>query len=92
MPSLEEMYRATLLELAEDGNEKARLMISLSNQLGNHKSISQIKAEVVNELRNANDDLRDALDYNDDEWTGNTDTSIQNAQSHILNAVALLTR
>lgn len=88
MASLEEIYRATLIEIAEEGNEKAKLALSLGNQLGSSDDAKKAKTFIVNELQEANDELNDALEANADEWTRRTDRCIQNAQTSIMNALA----
>lgn len=83
----EDLFRATLQELANEGNEKAKFALSLAS---NSVDSSQAKSQATAELKRANSNLLDALSYNDSSWSRSTDRSIASAQTNILNAVSLL--
>lgn len=83
----EEIFYATLQELANEGNQKAAFALSIATKVSPQP---QDKNLIIDNLKKANMSLQDALGYNDDRWTKSTDHAINRAQNNIINAISLL--
>jgi hypothetical protein len=84
----EEIYRAALEEMSANGNEAAKMALLLGSKcVGNTPTVND---RIISQLKSANSELQSALRANDREWTTSTDRRIADAQSHIVNAIALL--
>lgn len=82
----EQIYQAVLEELADAGNEQAKLALSIAKKLNSLDG----KSQIINELKDANIALGHALGHNDSKWTKSTDVCIKNAQNNIVNVVAMI--
>lgn len=87
----ETIYRAALIQLAESGNEVAKTALACASALNLTKDTRIDVRQVAQFLATSNSLLTDALDYNADEWTSDTDRSIKKAQYNIGQAMVLLT-
>jgi hypothetical protein len=83
----EEIFRAALEAMAAEGNEAAKMALMLG---GKSSGGSGKNDRVVSLLKAANTELLRALRANDSEWTQSTDRRINDAQAHIIDAIALL--
>lgn len=87
-----QIYKTALEELANQGNASAALALVMGAKAEVEPEVSQVvpTGHIIAELKEANSKLHDALRTNNDSWTSSTDSYIKQAQTRILNAVALL--
>lgn len=88
----EEIFKSALRELADDGNEKAKFALDLAKRVCDTETTSEMRPNVIRELKSANENLSTALSHNDRRWTTATDRSIADAQKCIINALAFMAR
>lgn len=84
MPAAEDIYRATLEELAKEGNEKAKFALELAKKFATQPVE---RADIIGSLQSAHDSLLRALEENNSEWTSQTDREIREAMSHIIDVI-----
>ena len=82
MKTNEQLFRETLQVLAAEGNEKAKLALSLASPAPLESAVTL--------LTRAHQHLGEAIRANATDWTKKTDTCIVNAQQEILKAVSSL--
>lgn len=87
-----EIYKAALIELAGKGHEMAALALIVGGkaEVQDATEAPPPIQHIISELKEANSKLQEALRTNNDSWTSSTDSYIKQAQTRILNAVALL--
>jgi hypothetical protein len=83
-----ELYESALVQLAEEGNEKAKMILLMGNTACNHGQFDT-KA-VAADIRRAIDSIGQALEANGYEWTRRTDTHMQSALSSLTGAMSKL--
>jgi len=83
MTSVEDIYRVTLEQLAEEGNEKARLALAMAKKL----PVSNGSQNAICELQVAERELNAAIDHNSTKWTSATDRAIGRAHQAITRAI-----
>lgn len=86
MTNATDIMRAVLFDLAENGNEKAKFTLSIVDKMENANNADAIRTQ----LRLANDNLSQAVQYNGVEWTSATDRAIERARAHLFKAIGLV--
>jgi hypothetical protein len=84
----EQIFRTTLKELAADGNEKARLALTLCADVP--PADPNVISDAKGMLQNAIIELQGALKANGLEWTSTTDKYIATATRMIVATIAKL--
>jgi len=84
MACAEEIYRFTLEQLAESGNEQAKLALAMAGRLGRPAGDP---AGAIKSLQYAQERLARALSHNDQSWNRSTDARIHEAQAAITEAI-----
>lgn len=83
----EEIYKAALEQLAQNGNQEAKLALDLGTRASS--SIGRA-GEVKAQLQGAHSALLRALGHNDMSWTRATDRAIEDAMRNIAQALSIL--
>lgn len=91
MANAEDIYRVALQELANEGNQKAQLALSMAQKIGGTDT-AHLKSIVCREIRQANEYLQQALGENDMKWTRATDRRINDAQDRLMVAIEHMTK
>jgi len=86
----EQIYKAALEQLANEGHASAALALMIGGKAETETPVVIPTGHIIAELKEASSKLNDALRTNNDSWTSSTDSYIKQAQTRILNAVALL--
>ena len=82
MSTASEIYKVALEQLAETGNEQAKLALAMAA-----KFPSSSNESAMCDLQNAQNALQRALATNSDEWSTSTDRRIGEAQALITSAI-----
>lgn len=83
----EEIYRNALEQMAADGNEAAKMVLTLgaaarTNSGSSTAEDARIRA-ICDHLNNADRELAKALGHNDLKWTRATDNAIEDAREEL---------
>jgi hypothetical protein len=81
------IYKNALELLAANGNPIAQYALQLA--VGS-ASVEVVVNDVCSHLTTAQDELADALKFNEDEWSKKTDSAIERARSEINAALVVL--
>jgi len=86
----EDIYRAALIELADEGNEKAKFALGMGSRVSENSR--EIRPNVSTALQKASGELTRALRLNGDEWTKETDRAVSAAHAYLMEAMSQLAR
>lgn len=85
-----EIYKAALVELAGKGSEMAALALIVGGQAENQEPTQASNQAIIAELKDANEKLHEATTAIHDGWYPSSLVYIKQAQSRLMNAVAML--
>jgi hypothetical protein len=84
------IYKATLENLAQQGNEEAKIALRLAASQPEPVDFSRVTNNVCEELAIAQRALGNALRHNDRSWNRDTDASIEESRRHITRAITVM--
>jgi CMP-N-acetylneuraminic acid synthetase len=87
----EQFFRAALQDLADEGNMKAKVVLSMAKHIVSNDDLV-LTTQAASSLKLASSHLMNALSHNELSWTKSTDRSIASAQTEIINTLAIFAR
>lgn len=87
MACAEEIYKFALEQLAEQGNEQAKLALAMAKRLSVPPSRENQMVVITRELQCAEAALHRAIEANSTQWTSSTDRRINEALKYITSAI-----